>query len=258
MSVLRHHLLKVFEQGRRFDGRGFEDYRNISVEYGVSPRSAEGSARVKIGNTEVVAGVKMELTTPYPDTPHKGGIVVNVELLPLSHSRFEPGPPSIDSIELSRVVDRGIRECQYVDFEKLCLESGVKVWNVLIDIYPLNVDGHLFDAAALAAVAALRDTKFPHLNKEGMVDYTQKTTKSLPLQKKIPVACTVLKLGKHLFVDPDYEEFSLSDARLSVCSLDDGNLCALQKGGDVSFSPDEILLAIDLAVKKAKELRKQL
>ena len=258
MTIIRKHLLKTFSHGIHQDTRALDAMRDVSVEYGVSSRSAEGSVRVRIGKTEVVAGVKLELAKPYPDTPNKGGIIVSVELLPLAHPKFEAGPPSIDAIELSRVTDRAIRECAYIDFEKLCVAEGEKVWNVIIDLYPINVDGHLFDACSLAAVAALKDAKFPELTEDGLVDYKNRSSKGLPLRKESPISCTVCKLGEHLFVDPLDQEYENIDARVTVATLDNGDLCSLQKGGDAPFSAEELVQAVELATKKSKEMRKQL
>lgn len=109
-SESKKYIQSLLQKDLREDGRKTDQYRYIEVEYGVSAKSAEGSARVKIGNTEVVAGIKMEVGEPFPDKPDQGTIIVNVELLPLSSPEFESGPPDVDSIELSRVVDRGIRE----------------------------------------------------------------------------------------------------------------------------------------------------
>src|SRR3989338_2540572 len=157
-----NYVRMLAKMNKREDGRNFDQYREpISVEYAVSEKSAEGSARVTIGDTVVVAGVKLELSKPYPDTPDEGSIMINVELLPLSSPEFEAGPPSINSIELARVVDRGIRESKAIDFKKLCIKPGEQMWTVIIDIYPINAAGNLFDACALAALAALRDAKFP-------------------------------------------------------------------------------------------------
>src|SRR3989338_11595432 len=166
IDITKEHLIELFGKGFRLDGRKFDEYRKIEVEYGISSKSAEGSARVKIGKTEVVAGVKMGVGEPYPDNPSEGTIVVNMELLPLSSPEFESGPPRIESIELSRVVDRAIREGKALNFKKLCIREGELMWMVLIDIYPVNDDGNLFDAASLAALAALKDAKFPKLEND--------------------------------------------------------------------------------------------
>src|SRR3989339_1242758 len=159
-SELRGHLIRLFESNTRLDGRKFTDYRPVKVEVNVT-NTAEGSARVIIGKTDVIAGVKMEIMEPYPDTPNEGSIMVGAELLPLSSPEFELGPPGIQAIELARVVDRGIRESKAIDFKKLCITPGKKIWMVIIDICPINDAGNLFDAASLAALAALKDTRYP-------------------------------------------------------------------------------------------------
>lgn len=255
-DIMREYMLDLMEKGFRLDGRKFDEFRKVSVEYGISPKSAEGSARVKIGDTEVVAGVKLDTGTPYPDNPEEGTIVVNLELLPMSNPTFEMGPPSIRSIESSRVIDRAIREGKGLNFKKLCIKKGELMWMVLIDIYPINDAGNLIDAGALAAIAALKDAKFPKLV-DDKVDYKEKTKTKLPLEN-MPLSCTILKVGKHYIADPCVDEENITDARLTVGVLDDGTLCSFQKGGDGGLTPDDILAMSDIAIKKIKEFRKAL
>ena len=252
-SDLKQHVIEALNQGLRFDRRKIDEYRKITIEYDIS-KSAEGSARVKIGDTEVIVGVKLEVGTPYPDTPDEGTIIVGAELIPLSNPEFELGPPGIQAIEIARVVDRGLRESKTLDFKKLCIKQGEKVWLVLIDIIPINDDGNLFDAAALAALAALRDTRFPSFDGE-KVDYKKKTKEKLEL-KKMPLSVTVIKIGDNYLVDPSTEEEKVLDSRLTVASIEDGKLCALQKGGDIPIDDKDIDKIIDIALDKAKELRK--
>ncbi len=256
-DIIKQHLLNIFSKGFRLDGRKFDDFREVFVEYGISSKSAEGSARVKIGKTEVIAGVKLDVAVPYPDNPDEGTIIVNMELLPLSSPSFESGPPSIASIEMSRVVDRVIRESKSLDFKKLLIKKGELMWTVLIDIYPINDEGNLFDAASLAAIAALKDAKFPKLDKDNKIDYNEKTNKKLPLESEA-LACTVFKIGNHFIVDPSVEEESAADARLTVGVLEDGTLCSLQKGEDTALSIDDISNMVETAIKKTKDLRKAL
>jgi len=254
MMISRDYVEFVTAKGTRIDGRTFDQYRPIEIEYGVSSKSAEGSARVKIGDTEVVAGVKLEVGKPFPDKPNEGSIMVNVELLPLSSPFFEPGPPGIDAIELARVTDRGIRESKALDFKKLCIQEGEKVWLVFIDIYPINAGGNLFDACNLVALAALRDTVLPKLDGE-TIDYTQKGKTKLPLTK-LPIACTIWKVNNALLVDPLIEEEFAANARLSIVFTEDGTICAMQKGGDSPLLQQEIEEMIELAEKKTQELRR--
>lgn len=258
MNENKLYIRSLLEKGLRADGRKLDEFRKpIKVEYGVSSKSAEGSARVIIGSTEVVAGVKMEIGEPYPDIQDEGTFMVNVELTPIASPEFELGPPDVKAIELARVVDRGVRESKMIDTKKLCIKKGEQVWMIMIDIYPINDGGNLFDAASLAALAALRDAKFPKYDeKEDKVIY-ELTNKKLPFSK-LPVECTVVKINEKYIVDPTYEEEDAMDARLTVSSLDNGNICALQKGGKNILLMDDVVKMIDLSINKSRELRKLL
>jgi len=158
VRVKQKQIAQLIAKGKRLDGRGLTDYREIKIEQGIIER-AEGSARVLLGKTEVMAGVKIETGEPFPDTPNEGVLTVNAELVPLASPTFEPGPPDENSIELARVVDRGIRESKAIELEKLCITPGKKVFVIFVDIYVLNHDGNLIDASSLAAMAALLNTK---------------------------------------------------------------------------------------------------
>jgi len=253
---LKKHVVTLLQSEKRLDGRKPLDYRKpITVEYGFTS-TAEGSAKVTIGETEVLAGVKVEVGTPYPDRQDEGTIICGAELLPLSNPEFESGPPGIQAVELARVVDRGIRESKCIDFKQLCITEGEKVWLILIDVVTLNDAGNLFDACALAAIAALQDMKFPKFDGE-KIDYKEKTNKKLKLES-VPLSVTVCKIGDTFVVDPISQEEKMIDARLTVATLEDGTLCAMQKGGDATLTSEEISKMVDIASEKAKELRKAL
>ncbi len=83
----KSEMLRYLAKDNRFGGRKHDEFRTIEVEYNVS-KTSEGSARVKIGDSEVIAGVKLELGTPFPDTPDEGALIVGTELLPLSSPDF--------------------------------------------------------------------------------------------------------------------------------------------------------------------------
>jgi len=255
------YIKKLFDSNTRIDERGFLDFRPVKIETGVI-RTAEGSARVQIGNTVAVAGIKMDVKEPYPDTPNEGNLMVDVELVPIASPMFESGPPSETAVEIARVVDRGIRESKSIDMEKLCIKEGEKVWAVSIDVHILNHDGNLIDAASLAAIAALHDTKLPKYDEERGVIVKDgpavvSSGKKLGMKDK-PIEVTIFKIGSKLFVDPTVEENESIEARVTMATNEKGNLCAMQKGGNGFFTRDELLQAADIAVEKGKELRKLL
>ena len=246
----------LLEKGTRIDGRGLLDTREIKIEQGLIEK-AEGSARVLLGKTDVLVGVKIETGEPFPDTPKEGVLTVNAELVPLASPTFEPGPPDENSIELARVVDRGIRESHAVDTEKLCIEEGKKVFVVFVDVYVLNHDGNLIDASAIAAMAALMNTKMPNYEiKDGELKIKQGYT-PLPM-KSHPVMVTIGKISNNLIVDPGLEEETVMDSRITFAINEEGNICAVQKGLSGFFSPQQILDASKIALDKAVELRKKL
>ncbi len=252
---------RMFEAGERFDGRGLLEYRPLEVELDISNK-AEGSARVLLGKTDVIAGVKLQVGEPYPDSPDKGNLMVSAELLPLASPRFEMGPPNFYGIELSRLVDRAIRESGMLEFEKLVITKGEQVWTVIIDIYPINDDGNLIDAATMAAVIALKNAHFPQLDKEGKIDYDEKTAKKLPLSKEtLPLSFTFFKLGNSLLMDPTREEAEACEVRITFgISLWNKNymINSCQKSGSTPFSQEEIEKMVALLPEQYEDLNKKL
>jgi len=255
-KVRQKQIAQTIDAGKRPDGRALTDFRDFKIEQGVIQK-AEGSARVYLGKTDVLVGVKVETGEPFPDTPNEGVMTVNAELVPLASPTYEPGPPDETSIELARIVDRGIRESKAIDTEKLCIEPGKKVFVVFVDVWVLNYDGNLIDTAALAAMSALQNTKMPNYEiKDGEVKIKQGYT-PLPL-KSHPITVTIGKINDKLIVDPWSEEEQVMDARLTMAINDEGNICAVQKGLSGYFTPQQIIEASKLAQEKAAELRKKL
>ncbi len=252
-KITGNRIREYLEQGKRFDGRKPDEFRDISIEVGVS-KNAEGSARVKLGNSEVLVGVKLGIGEPYADSPNKGNLMVTSELMPLSSKRFESGPPTIESIELARVIDRMIRESKIIDLEKLCIEEGKKVWTVFIDIYSMNANGNLLDAAGIGAVLALKNAKIPKYDKkEGKVLYGEPSDVNVPLKKDLPVSITVHKIGKNLIVDPSLEEEDISETRMTI-GIINGSIHSMQKGNSGTFDMEEFNQAVDLAEKVWKNV----
>jgi exosome complex component RRP42 len=253
-KIRRKQILQSIKSGKRLNDRGLTDYRAIQIEAGFIEK-AEGSARVRLGKTEVLVGIKIEIGKPFSDRPNEGVLTTNAELTPLASPEYEPGPPKENTIELARVIDRGIRESQAINLQDLCLIPGKKVFVVFIDIYVLNYDGNLFDASALAALVALMNTKvFKYEIKneeiEKKLGFTQLPVKSFPL------ATTLVEINGQLIVDPGLEEEEILDARITITYDQDGKICAIQKGGREALTLEQIIEAASIAKEKTAELRK--
>jgi len=249
-TIKRDYLHNLAKKGKRQDGRDLFQFRNISIETNLISK-AEGSARVKIGNTQVVAGIKMDIGEPYPDSPNSGVITTAAELNPLASPDFESGPPREDAIELARVVDRGIRESEVIELDKLCIEPNEKIWIVFIDIHIIDYDGNLFDAASLAALAAILTAKVPAKRFELGEDYP------LPV-KDPPISCTSVKFNDVMIMDPSLDEEEIAEARITVATDGNGHLRAMQKGLNGGFTVDEIKKIIKVSLDNGVEIRKKL
>ena len=242
-NINKRKIVSLLKDGKRLDGRGAFDLRDISIETGISDK-AEGSARVRIGKTEVIVGVKMAVQEPYTDHEDEGTMVVGMEFNPMAGERYEPGPPKINAIELSRVVDRGVRESGFIDWKKLCIKEGEKVWSVMIDIYCINDDGNVLDASSLGVVSALKLARFPvYDDKEDQIKYGELSDKKLPLTDNVPLAMTFYKVGNKILFDPNRDEEDASDARmtLAVSAPDKEKIInSMQKGMITPISIDEM------------------
>jgi exosome complex component RRP42 len=252
-TIRKTQMVQLLAEGKRMDERALDQPRPLTIETGLIQK-ANGSARVTLGNTQVIAGVKIATGTPFPDTPDKGLLVVNAEILPMSSPYAEPGPPSEEAIELARVVDRGIRESEMVDLTKLCLVPGKSVVTVFVDCNVMNVDGNLFDATSYAVVAALRTAKMKkYVVKDDKVEAKDEMV-PVPVERT-PVSVTMARIGERLVVDPNTEEEASMDMRVTITTDDDGNICASQKGEASTISPAQVLEAVDTSIKVGKEIR---
>lgn len=251
--MIESYPVESIRKGERADGRSLLDFRKIEVKTGVS-KKAEGSAHVRIGDTQVIAGVKMAVGTPYADSPGEGTLMVGAEFTPLASPKFESGPPSPDAVELARVVDRGIRESRMIELDKLKIDDE-HVWTVFVDIHIISHDGNLMDAASLAAVSALRDAKIPKIDAEKMAPVYGEHEGKLPTAH-VPINVTVCKVGAFTVLDPTAAEEEAVDARLSIAVREDGKVCALQKQGPKGIKISEIEGMLDLAIEKSGEIRK--
>jgi exosome complex component RRP42 len=255
VNVKKKRITEILASGKRIDGRGLTEYREIQIESGVIER-AEGSARVRLGKTEIIVGVKVGTGAPFSDMPDTGVLTVNAELVPLASPSFEPGPPGEDAVELARVVDRGIRESKAIDLKKLCVESGKLVFVIFVDVYVLNHDGNLIDASTIAALAALINTKMFKYTVEECAIVKKPGYNPLPIIN-YPVSVTFAKIGNKLILDTGFDEELVMDARLTMTMDKDGKICAMQKGGGSGyFTKEEILDAARIALEKTAELRK--
>ena len=259
-TIIVEHLRKqqmwdALAKGKRLDGRDFGEQRPLEIEPNVI-KKANGSARVKLGYSEVIAGVKVSTGTPFEGLENKGALIVSAEVLPIASPHVEPGPPDEEVVELARVVDRGIRESEMIDLEQLVLVPGKIVYTIFVDCSVVNVDGNLFDATSYAVVAALLGAKLPILEMQEDKVVDTGNTRDMPITT-VPVSITAARIGDYILTDPASEEEACMDARITITTNEEG-LCAIQKGFTGSFTADQIKKAVDTARIKGQEVREKL
>lgn len=244
-------MCDLLDRGERLDGRDFEEYREIKIQKNPIA-TADGSAYVKIGNTQVLAAVKFDVVAPFPDRPKEGALIMNAEHLPVANPSFEAGPPDEKSIEMARTVDRAIRSAETVDLNSLYIEEG-KVLGIFVDLYVLDHAGNYTDAATLAATAALLNTKMPKIENGAIVRGEYSDYLKL---RALPVSTTFVRIGKNWLIDPTEYEEKVLNTRITIATTEE-HVCAIQKA-EGWLSKDELLDRIDVAFKKGSELRKLL
>ena len=260
-TIIVENLRKIqmresISAGKRLDERSLDEIRPLQIEIDVI-KKASGSAWVKLGKTQVIAGIKVETGEPFEGLENSGAMIITAEVLPIASPHIEPGPPDEETIELARVVDRGVRESEMLDLSKLVLVPGKIVYTIFVDCSIINVDGNLFDATSYAVVSALASCKLPIFEiKDDKVVETGKTQE--PPITTIPVSITTVRIGDYLLLDPNTEEEACMDARLTITTNSRGSIVAMQKGLKGYFTVDEVKGIADKARIKGEEIRVKL
>ncbi|RLJ02794.1 MAG: hypothetical protein DRP10_00245 [Candidatus Aenigmatarchaeota archaeon] len=247
MRIASPELIRdLISKGERISSRKLLEYRKITSDVN-KIKKANGSCYLSIGETKVIVGVKFGLMEPYSDTPDEGGLVVSVNYTPIVWKDM----PSNADIEISRVLDRSIRESKMLDLKEFCISPGNQSFQIFIDCYVLSYDGNLLDALNLAAVKALMNTNMPIL-KEGKITNSDKKINI----KTVPVIVTISKINDKYLVDLDRLEEESADFSVSISYLNENTICAMQKTGIEGIGMKEISKIFEIGAEKQKELRR--
>ncbi|KAM7540039.1 hypothetical protein Aperf_G00000020895 [Anoplocephala perfoliata] len=255
----RFYAIQGCQLGCRLDGRRNVDFRPVEIESGILNHTA-GSARIKIGNTVVIACISIEIGDTTVDCPDGGRIEVDVECSPTATPKFSGKSGSDIADTLKATLSSGFtRDC--LPLKSLCIQSGKQCWIIHIDVLLLESDGNLLDAASLAIVAALSTMKLPvslaqklaaekgdDLSPDGFV---------LPLEN-LPVFATIHKVGESFVVDANKEEEACSFSRVIVAVRADGTITNIIKEGCGSQLADSLINMVTLGQTMGKEMHSAL
>ncbi|KAH7427176.1 hypothetical protein KP509_10G033100 [Ceratopteris richardii] len=207
--------------------------------------------------------------TPSVDFPDEGRIVVDFQMPAICSPHVRPGRQS----ELEPVVSEQIRNAlsssMMVDLRELNIAPGKAAWMAYLDVYCLDSDGSLLDAALLATAAALADLKLPEVavTDDGKVlpassDVQEhRSLKNIQSKRlklgKIPMALTCAVHPKYILPDPTAEEEAILKTTITVLTDFSGQLFSLYKpGGEVLASTSTVQDCFALAKYRGKELQK--
>ena len=257
-------LRRFLRQGVRPDGRPLARGRPVSIEVGAAQVGAAASCLVRCGGTVALAGVHLGLREPEDDRPRQGRLTVEAALHPLA-------PPEVRGWKAAQAEGafterlRGVLQApSAVDLEQLGVVEGVAAWALHVKVYVLSADGAVFDAALLAAVAALASTTVPTVEAaEGAsLEELQREAgagegaggrfcfQRLPLSMTL-CTCT----GGHLLADPTLEEETHSDGFIHAVVDERGELLSLDKaGGGADMDGSTLNSCVQAAIKRLGEV----
>ncbi|CAM8877906.1 unnamed protein product [Rhodiola kirilowii] len=265
---LRFHE-RHLDEAIRPDGRPVGGARDTSLSLG-AVASADGSALAKIGSTTMLAAIKMEVMTPLTESPDEGCIAIDFHMPPICSPLVRPGRPADASPVVSKQLNDTIISSRMINLKELSLVNGKAAWMAYLDIYCLDADGALFDAALLSAVAALSHLRIPEvlLNDDGRVvvvseDNKGKVGKEIVNKEKrklnltnIPFSLTCVLHKSYTLADPNAEEESIMETLVTVVLNMSGQLVSLYKPGGPALAHTSVLKnCVELTKKRAVELQ---
>ncbi|XP_078689014.1 exosome complex component RRP42-like [Branchiostoma floridae x Branchiostoma belcheri] len=248
----------------RSDGRACEDYRHVEVETDVVSNTS-GSARLRLGNTDILVGVKAEMGEPDPGRPKEGKLEFFVDCSANASPEFEGRGGEELAIEVSNALQRIFNSKSTLDLTALCIIPGGQCWVLFVDVLVLECGGNLFDAVSLAVKAALFNTRIPTVivtaDDEGQQEIELSDdpydVKRLDVDN-VPLIVTLSKIGHRHVVDASWEEELCSLARLTVGVTQKGTIAGLNKEGSGSLDPESIYEMIESGKKVGVVLNSRL
>ncbi|XP_068603425.1 exosome complex component RRP42 [Brachionichthys hirsutus] len=230
----------------RVDGRGCEDYRHAEIETDVVSNT-DGSAKVTLGHTVALVGVKTEIGKPKPAVPDEGYLEFFVDCSANATPEFEGRGGEELGAALSNTLYRVFGNKRSLDLRRLCISPGEHCWVLYVDVLLLQCDGNLYDAISVAVKAALFNTKIPRVT----VSADGEGAKEIELSddpydcvrldvENVPCIVTLCKVGHRHVVDATLQEKACSVASLVVAVTQRGAVTCTRKVGGGSLDPESI------------------
>jgi len=238
---------QLISKEQRADGRKLEEVREVKLEVDAI-RTADSSSLVKLGNTSLVCGCTTQILKASDKVDDTDEIKIKVDLPPICSSHT--GHRTQYSAQLLTKTLRDILESSNcVDRQSLYIQESDSYWSVNVEVICLNLDGCLLDAALLAVLAALKSLKLRcKATKEGRT--------STVTFNSFPICSSFAVFGDRIVCDPNLEEETAAHSTISVAiDLTTLQCCHINKIGGKALTPDDLFKCIELAKKRANQLR---
>jgi ribonuclease PH len=220
----------------RPSGRSQNALRPVSITTGFA-RHAEGSALIKMGNTEVLCAASVETRVPpFLRNTGLGWVTAEYGMLPrATHTRGDReaarGKQSGRTQEIQRLIGRSLRAV--VD------RAAMGEMSITLDCDVLNADGGTRCAAITGAWVAL-SLAFRHLVGMNVI-------KTVPLTGQVAAVSCGIVAGTPV-LDLDYDEDSNADADANFVLTGDGGIVEVQGTAEKTpFSQAQFLELMALA-----------
>ena len=233
----------------RANDRGIEELRPVEIETGIL-LYPEGSARIKMGRTEVLCAATVEERVPqWMRNKGRGWVTAEYSMLPRSTAKRTPrevtkGRASGRTHEIQRLIGRSMRAV--VDTNAL----GERT--VVIDCDVLQADGGTRTASITGAFVALA------LALRKMKNFG--ALKTIPLRDYV-AATSVGIVGGVPMLDLCYEEDSRADVDMNVVMTGKGKFVEVQATAEhAAFDDEQMAALIELArtgIGRLIEIQKQ-
>jgi ribonuclease PH len=227
----------------RPDGRKPDELRPVEIATGYL-KTAEGSALITVGNTQVLCAASVETSVPpFLRNTGKGWVTAEYSMLPRATStrttrEVAKGRPSGRTHEIQRLIGRSLRAV--IDLSALGERS------IILDCDVIQADGGTRVASITGAYVALA------LAVKQMQKY--KMVSKSPLTGAV-AAISVGMLKGEAILDLCYEEDSSADVDANVVMTDDGRFIEFQATAEhKSFDDEQMGQMTGLARKGVAEL----
>jgi len=138
----RAFILDGVKEDIRCDGRSRVDFRAITVETGILA-NCNGSARVRVGGSDVLVGVKVEVAVPRASAPEEGFLQASIECAPGRDQKWDRDRGTAEAL----VLEKSLSCASSIDWRSLCHAKGESCWVIYVDVVAQHIDGLLLDAA---------------------------------------------------------------------------------------------------------------